>query len=79
MKIHFERPIACRLYSALGLLIWLHSAVEAAADTEEATADEQKLEALAVCMSNLESEVGLIRLNLMQDEVYCALTEPHRQ
>ena len=79
MKIHFERPIACRLYSALGQLLWLHSAVGAAADTEEATADEQKLEALAVCMSNLESEIGLHRLNLMQDEVYCALIEPHRQ
>ena len=73
MKIHFERPIACRLYSALGQLLWLHSAVKAADD------DEQKLEALAVAMSNLESEVGLRRLNLMQDEVSCALPEPHRQ
>jgi len=79
MKIHFERPIACRLYSALGQLLWLHSAVGAAADTEHVSADEQKLEALAVCMSNLESEVGLRRLNQMQDEVYCALTEPHLQ
>ena len=78
MKIHFERPNACRLYTALGQLLWLHSAVNAAADTEHVSANEQKLEALAVCMSNLESEVGLRRLNQMQDEVYCALTEPHR-
>ena len=79
MKIHFERPNACRLYTALGQLLWLHSVVDAAADTEESTADEQKLEALAVVMDGLKSEVGLRRLNLMQDEVYCALTEPHRQ
>ena len=73
MKIHFERPNACRLYTALGQMLWLHSAVGAAAD------DEQKLEALDVFMSNLESEVGLRRLNMMQDEVYCTLTEPHRR
>ena len=79
MKIHFERPNACRLWQALGQVLWLHSAVSAAADTGEASADEQKLEALAVFMSNLESEVGLRRLNMLQDEVYCALAEPHHQ
>ena len=73
MKIHFERPIACRLYTALGTLLWLHSAVEAATDDEESTADEKKLEALAGVMSTLESEIGLRRLNIMQDEVYCSL------
>lgn len=53
-------------------MLWLHSAIQAAAT------DEERLEALDVALSNLETEVGLRRLNMIQDEVYCSLTEPHR-
>lgn len=73
MQIHFERKNACRLYTALGQLLWLHSSIQAAAN------EEQKLEALDVLISNLETEIGVRRLTLLQDEVYCALTEPHRK
>lgn len=73
MNIHLERPNACRLYSALGQMLWLHSA------TGDAASDEQKLQALAVAMQNLESEVGIRRLSMIQDEVYCTLTAPSRQ
>ena len=73
MDIKLERQLACRLYSALGQLLWLHSAVKAASD------DDQRLEALDVAISNLETEVGVRRLSLIQDEVYCALTEPQRK
>lgn len=67
--IDFERPNACRLYSALGQMLWLHSA------TNAAQSDEDKLLALEVFRSNLESEVGVKRLNALQDDVYHALIE----
>ena len=61
------RPSACRLYSALGQSLWIHSIA-----TSTLT-DEEKLEALQVFASNLEQEVGIKRLNHMQDVVYCEL------
>jgi len=73
MNIHLERQNACRLYSALGQMLWLHSA------TGKTASDEQRLEALSVAMQNLESEVGIRRLSMIQDEVYCTLCAPGRQ
>ena len=68
MKIHMERPNACRLYSVLGQALWLQSI--ASSDLP----DSQKLEALRVWAGNTQNEIGLTRLSQMQDEVYCALT-----
>lgn len=70
MQIHFERPHACRLYTALGQMLWLDSA------TGNAATDEEKLEALAIFKENLEKEIGIDRINQMQDEVYCSLNNP---
>ena len=70
MQINLERKNACRLYAALGQLLWLHSAVNAAKD------DEQRLEALDVALSNLDAEMSIRTLSMIQDEVYCSLTEP---
>ena len=67
MKIHMERPNACRLYSALGQALWLQSI--ASSDLP----DSEKLGALQVWAGNTQSEIGLARLSQMQDEIYCAL------
>ena len=67
MSIQLERPNACRLYSALGQLLWLHSA------TGDAASDDQKLLALRTALSNLEQEVGIRRLSFIQDEIYRSL------
>ena len=67
MKIHIERPNACRLYSALGQALWLQSI--ASSDLP----DSEKLGALQVWAGNTQSEIGLARLSQMQDEIYCAL------
>jgi hypothetical protein len=66
-KFELERPNACRLYSVLGQILWLHAA------TGSTTTDEQKLDALRTAMSNLEQEVGVRRLSFIQDEIYYSL------
>ena len=68
MKIHLERPNACRLYSFLGHSLWMQSI--ASSDLTDA----EKLEALQVWADNTQKEIGLARLSQMQDEVYCSLT-----
>ena len=73
MHIYLERPSACRLYSLLGQNLYLHSIAKAD------LTDEEKLQALNIWAKNLEQEVGLKRLNSMQNEVYCALTVDNRQ
>lgn len=70
MQIYFTRPNACRLYQALGQILWLDSA------TGDAATEEQKLEALAQFKANLQQEIGIDRINIMQDEVYCTLVNP---
>ena len=68
MKIHLERPNACRLYQALGNDLWLQQFASAN------STDAEKLEALQVWADNIQKEIGLARLCQMQDEVYCSLT-----
>jgi len=72
MNIYFERPNACRLYSALGHTLWLHGVVNSDLTPEE------KLEAVEHWSKNMETEVGIRRLNFMQDEVYCTLVQHQR-
>ncbi len=67
MKIHFERPNACRLYQALGQDLWLHGIASSA------LTDAEKLEALKQWTENMKEEIGIRRISQMQNEVYCSL------
>ena len=67
LTLPLTRPSACRLYSALGQTLWIHSIANST------LTDEEKLEALQTFASNLEQEVGIKRLNGIQDVVYCEL------
>lgn len=67
------RPTACRLYSLIGSVQWLHGIAKSDAEPE------QKLEALEQFALQLEAEIGIRRLNHMQDAVYCELIAKPQQ
>ena len=64
MNIQFDRAHACRLYGALGQILWLHSATNGSQSTKD------KLLALENFTRNIESEIGIKRINQMQDDIY---------
>ena len=67
------RPTACRLYSLIGSVQWLHGIARSELEPEE------KLEALEQFALQLEAEIGMRRLNHLQDAVYCELiTKPQQ-
>ena len=67
------RPTACRLYSLIGSVQWIHGIAKADLEPEE------KLEALEQFAFQLEAEIGTRRLNHLQDVVYCELLSKPRQ
>ena len=73
--IPITRPTACRLYSLIGQVQWIHG-IAKSDDLEP----EQKLEALEQFALQLGHEIGTRRLNHLQDAIYCELiTKPRQQ
>lgn len=67
------RPTACRLYSLIGSVQWIHGIAKSDLEPEE------KLEALEQFAFQLEAEIGTRRLSHLQDVVYCELLSKPRQ
>ena len=64
VSVTLSRPEAARLYQLIGISLWLESAM-----TAEPVPDEQTSAARVFC-NNLRDEIGLKRLNEIQDALY---------
>lgn len=69
IRIALERPEAARLYSLIGSCLWLESVIRSHRLLDNLEEDSDLRNALGSFQEGMR-EVGLVRANLIQDEIF---------